>query len=514
MLRLAGRPSAYAPPTPPAEPRRGWQADGLVAWYPFLLHEYALDFAGRGNHLDSIGASAVGFRGHPDAGMGIYVDSATDELQTAASPWGVPTTQAGPITLAVWFRMESTGTNGSVMLRVSTAGSTSIVAGISFRNSTNKVRFQYGVTTSDSTTVPTVGRLMHAVFVVTGAQSRQAYVNGLQELNDTTTNVSASLTPVIEIVGTASAFTLFDARVYNYAMNAAQVQALYDPQMRWDLYRRLWVPLHLAKGAAGGTGYTQSVAGTVTSAGAVARQSSRALISTLVSSGAISKQSARAVLAALASEGALQRETGRAVTGSLTTAGVIVRDVSRAVTGGVTTAGAVAKETARAVTGTLTTGGSLQRLVARSLAGELGLAGGLVRLVARALTAALTTAGALAAVKTALVSLTAALSLSGALVRSTGKATDGSLASSGVVSRLTARSLGGTLALAGTLAKLTARALTGLLTWAGTLVGVVSTPDPLSASDATLFVMPRRMTDDSAPVPRNVLDVPRRYTVD
>ena len=253
------------------------------------------------------------------------------------------------------------------------------------------------------------------------------------------------------------------------------------------------------------TQYSQSVAGTLTSAGALARQTGKALggtltsagalarrmgkvlAGTLTSAGALTKQVRRALAGTLSSAGALARQAGKALAGTLSSAGTLARRTNKILAGTLTSAGALVKQTRKAlagtltssgtlsgvrlflkvVAGTLTSAGTLARRTSKPLAGMLTSAGALTKRTSRALAGTLTSAGALASVRVYLKAVAGTLSSSGALAKRTGKTLAGTLSSAGTLARRIAKTLAGTLSSTGALVRQTRKVLGGTLTSSG-----------------------------------------------
>lgn len=119
------------------------------------------------------------------------------------------------------------------------------------------------------------------------------------------------------------------------------------------------IPRRRTRALTAGTVQTQSLSGTVTTAGALVRSTSHLLAGTLTTAGELLKR------------------TARALTGTLTTAGVLVaiKTALKSLAGTLTTAGALSKQTQKAVSGTLTTSGSVLKRIAKLLAGTLSFGG-------------------------------------------------------------------------------------------------------------------------------------------
>ena len=212
-------------------------------------------------------------------------------------------------------------------------------------------------------------------------------------------------------------------------------------------------------------------AGTLTSAGALTRQAGKALAGTLTSAGSLARQTGKALAGSMASAGALVKLTSKLLAGTLTSSGALgtVKVVLKALAGTLTSSGALTKQTGKVLTGGLTSAGALVRLTAHGLAGALTSAGAVVKQTARALAGTLSSSGALASAKAFLKALAGTLGTSGALTRSTLKSLGGALPSSGALARAISKGLAGALSSSGALTKRTSRALAGTLTSAGAI---------------------------------------------
>lgn len=164
----------------------------------------------------------------------------------------------------------------------------------------------------------------------------------------------------------------------------------------------------------------------------------------------------------LTTAGAITRESQRALIGTLTTAGALVRAMTRALDGTLTTAGALSavKTALVSLAGTLTIAGSLAAQAAKALSGTLTTVGGVSKQTAKSAIGTVTTAGGVTTIKAALLALT------------------GTLTTSGTVSTQLQKVAGGVLSTAGVVVTLTTRTLTGVVTFAGTIAGVVGGGGP------------------------------------
>jgi hypothetical protein len=216
--------------------------------------------------------------------------------------------------------------------------------------------------------------------------------------------------------------------------------------------------------AGGGTETPQAVGGTLTSSGAVLKQTGKPLAGTLTTAGAVLKSVGKVVAGTLTSAGATIKQTGKTLAGTLTSAGDAVKQTGKILAGELTSSGTL--ETIRtflvSVGGTLTSAGGLVKQTGKGLAGTLDSSGALLKSTARALGGTLTTAGDLT--KQTGKPLAGVLDSSGGLVRSIGKALGGTLTSAGSLIKSTAKALAGVLSSAGSLAaEIVGEAATGII---------------------------------------------------
>lgn len=178
-----------------------------------------------------------------------------------------------------------------------------------------------------------------------------------------------------------------------------------------------WLLSHIA---AGGTLYSQSVAGSIANAGAVARQTARGLAGSIASAGTIVRQTAHVLAGALTSAGVLVpvRTILQVVGGSIASAGVMAKQTARGLVGALTSAGAVARRAALSAGGGIALSGAVGRATGRILSSTLAGAGGLARGTLKALAGTLASSGAeSSSTGGGSVSLAGAISLAGALVK-------------------------------------------------------------------------------------------------
>lgn len=218
------------------------------------------------------------------------------------------------------------------------------------------------------------------------------------------------------------------------------------------------------------------LSGTLTTAGTIARQAQKALSGTLTTAGAITRQTQKAVSGTLSLSGALSNTKTAilSITATLSTSGSLSSQVTKSLSGTLTTAGALTRQAQKSVTGTLATTGTLTRQAQKALSGSLSTTGNLLNQANKAIDGTLTTTGSL--VKSAFKSLDGTLNLSAtldtlkqALGTTYYQAVGGVLGLSGALTNQASKAIGGTLSASATLAKSVATSFSGTLSATGTL---------------------------------------------
>jgi len=206
--------------------------------------------------------------------------------------------------------------------------------------------------------------------------------------------------------------------------------------------------------AGGGTEYPQSVAGAITPAGVVAKQTGKAFGGGITPSGAIAKL------------------TAKIFGGSITPAGVLtaIKTALVSLSGGITPAGALSKQVNKQTEGGITPAGALANRIGKLLSGGATPTGTVSKQTAKAMGGGITPSGVLAAIKTALISLAGGITPSGALSRQTNKQIAGSITPSGSIAKAVSKALAGALIPAGTISKAISKTLSGALTSTGGIV--------------------------------------------
>jgi hypothetical protein len=249
---------------------------------------------------------------------------------------------------------------------------------------------------------------------------------------------------------------------------------------------RHWATIMIAiKPGAGGTQHNQSVAGTLTSAGAITRRAAKLPAGALTSAGAITKRTASAKAGSLTTSGVAIKRTASTKAGTLTSAGTVARRAGKSTAGTLTSSGTATRRTSKGVAGTLSSSGALSaiRTVLMAIAGVLGLSGTATKRTATTKAGTLTSAGAatkqtrrevagtlspsatLNSIRTFLRTVAGTLGMSGDATKQTRSTKAGVLTSAGNITKQTHTITSGVLGSSGALA----RARTAVLALAGVL---------------------------------------------
>lgn len=171
----------------------------------------------------------------------------------------------------------------------------------------------------------------------------------------------------LEVGGDASATSagglgapIAEALVWDRALTSEEVMRVQmdGTALYYELGRR---QVFLPAAAGGGTTYNQSVAGTVTPAGSLAKQTEKALIGSSTPTGDLSTAALLGALlvGSVTAAGSLSRTTLKALAGSSTAAGSVSKETQRTLAGSVTPAGALTKTTMKQLAGVVTATGDV-----------------------------------------------------------------------------------------------------------------------------------------------------------
>ncbi len=257
-----------APRGPISLNRASPQALGLAAVWPLFAGPGLglRDLSGKGAHLTrgaGVQTPAWTVRGGLD-GYALDFDGG-DEAHVAGGDVPSLDITGDKITLSCWIKPDTQGTSGGsrVISKRNDAGGSDVYAlftldGVSPGNDGFWFRLISGGSTTSliHNVLVTAGVWQHWCGTYDGATMR-LYRNGVQVASTAKTgNIDASARAVH--LGHREGETRYfdgamtDVRVYNRALSAREVFALYDPGTRWGLYREDAVPRVWPKAAAGG----------------------------------------------------------------------------------------------------------------------------------------------------------------------------------------------------------------------------------------------------------------------
>ena len=130
---------------------------------------------------------------------------------------------------------------------------------------------------------------------------------------------------------------------------------------------------------AGATTYNQAIGGTLTSSGALVKQTTKSLAGTLTSTGALVRRTTKILAGTLTSSGALTaaRVFLKAIGGTLTSSGALVKTTTKTLAGTLTSSGALVRRTTKILAGTLSSAGALVKQTRKVLGGTLTSSGAL-----------------------------------------------------------------------------------------------------------------------------------------
>lgn len=246
--------AATAPPlgTPFVVNRRSPQAVGLVGWWPVIGAPAGplLDRSGYGR-VGSLTASPSTVP-NPDFGVGLDLNGTT-QYATLGTEVGY-FLKTSPFSVSAWIRPDSVSGTRIVMANwayLSVAGWQADISGgkVSlgiFNSAASGYRYAGGTTTL------VAGAVYHVAYVYTGnnaASGIQTYINGRPETMSVANNSDPG------VLGNAPTYLgrrnalgggagldgyfdglMGDSRLYNRALSAAEVFALWNPATRWGLY--------------------------------------------------------------------------------------------------------------------------------------------------------------------------------------------------------------------------------------------------------------------------------------
>lgn len=219
------------------------QANGLIVWHSTLANVGFRNLA-RGNQLATV-VGSPSWTGDSVMG-GAALVGASDGFYTIDS--GISSNN--PFTFSLWVRPSALVNNtnyigGQISYN---AGTTILLAFLiegytapRFRPTLRYYDEAWATKTIFGTTACTVGGLMHLACVSLGSSGTLLYQNGQYVASGVA--IRSGLSSVRFYSGSASSGLVgrvYDLRVYNRALSAGDIAALYAPATRWNLCRSPW----------------------------------------------------------------------------------------------------------------------------------------------------------------------------------------------------------------------------------------------------------------------------------
>lgn len=187
--------------------------------------------------------------------------------------------------------------------------------------------------------------------------------------------------------------------------------------------------------------------------------------------------------------GALAKQVRRLVTGSISPAGTITKQAQTRYAGGISPAGALVNQPGKVLSGSIAPAGSVTRQAGKGLSGSVSPSGSLAKEVRKAFAGGITPAGVVTATRVILLALTGSISPNGALTKQAGKQTGGSVNPSGTLTKHVSVTYAGSVTPEGSLRKAIAKTFAGAIAPVGGLTTSLLGPalERIVATVALLF---------------------------
>jgi hypothetical protein len=431
---------------------------GLVAWW------YGLPNNGGGTRwFDLLGrypatlTNGPVWSGQQQYGGALKFDGTNDYAEVSGSTDLVYNTG---MSVACWV---STGSFAQFLSFVTKGaeGNASLCYDLSCANTGSDFNFSIGnpvTRCSTSTNNYSTGRWYRLLGVYDGNGS-VLYIDGVSKATATPGAVTMSTAKPIRFGGTPDDARWYanahvaDVSLWSRALSASEAAADYVEGRAGNpnRLRRHTPRTRVFGGAAGGTAYTTSPAGSCTAAGSLTKSVSKAAAGSETAAGGLAKQDAKPLAGSATATATLAAVTAKPLAGSATATGTAARQAGKGVVGSCTAAGAPAKSAAKALAGSAAPTATLAKLAAKppagsvtgsgSVAGQVGKGavgsatgtGAVARQAQKALAGGTTGAGSVSTLRVALAVLAGAVSAAGSFVRAVAKALAGLVTGSGVL---------------------------------------------------------------------------------
>jgi hypothetical protein len=255
--------------------------------------------------------------------------------------------------------------------------------------------------------------------------------------------------------------------------------ATFDPAGFTSDISEDWVAYTIAVyPAAGGTLFTQNLAGGMTPAGALKREPRKVFVAGFTPAGALSKRFITTKAGVIVPAGALIKQDQKRLTGGVTPTGAVVnsRLALKSLAGAITPTGALIRRPGKALSGAISSNGAITKRINIVRAGAITPTGAVLKQVQKRFTGALTPAGAVALLAVKTRSFAGSITPTGSLLKLVAKTFTGTLASAGSLSKQIIRRFTGSITSSGVVSLLAVKTkqLAGTLTPTGTLLKRVS----------------------------------------
>jgi hypothetical protein len=208
--------------------RESQQAQGLIAWWP-IMNDHG------GNNIRCMidtrngGAISSGSQawGGSDFGFPAAAFSSSGGHQVTGFAQAL-----GDFTVSVWFHPQDTDTHGRIVDKTESTGF------MMARNSFNDDSFRASIQSTNVATLTIINHRPHlGVLRRTGTTGILSF-DGLSTSGSAVVGNTVTSTDAFKIGGGANSATqrIWDVRIYNRALSDHEVNALFDPSTRYDLF--------------------------------------------------------------------------------------------------------------------------------------------------------------------------------------------------------------------------------------------------------------------------------------
>lgn len=220
----------------------------------------------------------------------------------------------------------------------------------------------------------------------------------------------------------------------------------------------------------GSTAWTQTLTGTVTPGGTVAKKVTSTKTGTVTPAATLANKTAKALTATVTPAATVANKVAQAVAGAVTPAAVIVQKIAKYLDGLVTPVGALSTGGQQhTLDGSVAPDGTVTNKTAKALAATVTPAAVIVNAIRKALSGDLAPDGSATNVRTQRQSLDGSVTPTATVTNLARKTLDATVTPTATVSKFVAKAVSGTVTLAGTVSKKVAKSLSSSVTPTATL---------------------------------------------